>query len=315
MPVPPRLVGLFERFTRLARARWRTALVIGGPLVLVLFALVQGGDGPNIPHYELPEGATVPPPTTAPVTPAPPGPLPAVAGTTTIPPVPTVGSAVLRGTVFGPQGPVPGATVRIDRFDRDRRTTTDMVTQPDGTWALAGIPGGRYRVRAFQSPTLAQIEPEIFFLTAAEDKVLNLDVNDFGGPQLQVAVAPDPPQLDQLLTLTVQLESRSVSGDGVVRADPLVGWTVNVVSAGTWTVRQPAVSATDGAGRASFLLECDAAGPNRVQVAVRQFATDQATVLGADGPDCEAPPPLTTASTVPPSSPSTPPNSTPPSPN
>src|SRR5690606_1191562 len=89
--------------------------------------------------------------------------LPVVAGETTST-LRETGTARLVGTVTGPDGPVAGATVRIERLVAGREVRTDVTTASDGRFALDGVPGGRYRVRAFLPPDLAQTAPELRFV-------------------------------------------------------------------------------------------------------------------------------------------------------
>lgn len=83
-----------------------------------------------------------PPPTTvAPVTTAPPGSdftgveIAPVEGRTPPETVQIIGgTATLGGVVTGPDGPVAGATVRLERFVGDASAKLDITTNPDGTW-------------------------------------------------------------------------------------------------------------------------------------------------------------------------------------
>ncbi len=46
----------------------------------------------------------------------------------------TGGESTLSGRVTGPDGPVAGATVRLERFVGDAMATLDVVSNADGTW-------------------------------------------------------------------------------------------------------------------------------------------------------------------------------------
>jgi len=87
------------------------------------------------------------------------------------------GNASITGSVTGPDGAVPGATVRVERIVGTSIGTTDVTTQADGTFAVPTILGGRYRVRAWRAPDLALVKPEIFYLQSSEPRTLALRVD------------------------------------------------------------------------------------------------------------------------------------------
>ena len=120
----------------------------------------------------------------------------------------------------GPKGPVSGATVRVEHLVGDQPPPIDVVTGPDGRWDLPNIAGGRYRVRAFMAPLLAQTEAQILFLNDGEQSNLDLNVESFSAPVVVAAVAPDPPQLNKPLTLVVRVARKTVDADGSCGASP-----------------------------------------------------------------------------------------------
>lgn len=50
------------------------------------------------------------------------------------------GEAILSGQVVGPDGPVAGATVRVERFVGDATARLDIVTNADGSWQAPAPP-------------------------------------------------------------------------------------------------------------------------------------------------------------------------------
>ena len=250
------------------RRHLRKAPAAAAALALVVL-LARNADVPALPDYEVPEGFTPsPPPSTAPPGGALPA-LPAVDGTTTTALPPNVGRARLSGFVTGPQGPVPGAVVRLERVIGGETQTVDVATGADGRYDAAGIGGGRYRVRAFLAPTLAQPTGQVLFLTDGEERTVDLTVEAFAEPSVSIAVAPDPLLLDQPLNLAVRVSGRLVDPDGVVRTQPLVGGTVEVTAGGGWSTVSPPSATTDGNGEARFSSVCRATVPTQVQVVVR----------------------------------------------
>jgi len=286
-----------------------TILSAAVSVCLLAVAACSGGTGKRL----------IPPPpdTVAKLTTAPPGsdyssvPLNPVEGRT--PPVTvaiTGGDASLSGLIIGPEGPVPGATVRLERFVGDAVGHIDVISNADGTWRAPqlappttvptvpptyfvtpgqptiatspryvppspvtsavgpqGILGGRYRVRAWRSPDLALTTPQILFVEAKQNKQLGLQVSRYTGTSASAISAPDPPQLDTITNLTAVVTTVSVDADGVVRSAPLSGATLSLsVGSGWQYVGGPAF--TNGQGRATFQLRCQALGQSPVDLSV-----------------------------------------------
>jgi hypothetical protein len=330
--------GAIPDWLRRHRRLLLRALPAVGVAVALLVLVVRNADLPELPDYEVPEGFTpAPPPTTAAPGAARPS-LAAVGGTTTSTVPPNVGRARIAGVVNGPQGPVPGAMVRLERAVGGETQVLDLQTGPDGRYDAAGIGGGRYRVRAFLPPTLAQPTGEVLFLRADEDRALDLAVEAFGEPSLSLAFAPDPPLLDQAVNVAVRVTGRLVDPDGVVRTSSVAGAVVSVGTSGGMTPTSSSSASTDGDGQARFTYRCEAAVETRLQVTARlpaalvappptappdttdPTATTATTAPAAapvvttvfDLPACVDPATLTTTTTVPPDGDSTTSTSAPP---
>ncbi|MGQ0434717.1 MAG: carboxypeptidase-like regulatory domain-containing protein [Microthrixaceae bacterium] len=147
------------------------------------------------------------------------------------------GTATISGAVQGPSGLVPGATVRIERLVAGREIRTDVVSGPDGRYTLPLVPGGRYRIRAFLAPTLAQVQPEVQFLSDGKEHTIDLKVERHSGLLVRAAVAPSPPLLDGAVNLVILVSTRSVGDDGVVRSTPVAGSNVELTGLGRWSLR------------------------------------------------------------------------------
>jgi len=180
---------------------------------------------------------------------------------------------------------------------------SEILTGPDGRFLLGGVPGGRYRVRAYVPPNLAQIEPEVRFLRDGEEHTFDLRVEEQGGVLVRADVAPEPPVVGQAVNLVALVVSRTVGADGIVRSLPVTGVTVELAGLGPWTLRDdrtattttttttrdatstssssssttttttirsaPSSTArTDSAGRVRFELRCNQAGPPGLQLRV-----------------------------------------------
>jgi hypothetical protein len=218
--------------------------------------------------------------------------LAAVSGPTTTAVALGPGGATLTGTVVGPAGPVGGADVHVERLVGDTAAAVDVTAKPDGTWTLPGVLGGRYRVRAWRSPDLAQTAPQIFFLAATQTWSATLQLEQFDRAVVTAVVDPNPPVVGQPSALTVQLTTQMVDATGIVRARPVPNATVSLSLGGSWTLSSPDSLVTAADGVATWQLVCGGAGPQLLAATVND--TDAYPV---DVPPCIAPPPPPTTST------------------
>lgn len=205
------------------------------------------------------------------------------------------GSARLVGTVRGPAGPVAGATVRVERFVADGSRQTDVMTGEDGRFVLEGVPGGRYRVRAFQPPRLAQLEADVRFLADGAEHEFDLVLEEHTGLVVRSSAAPSPATVGFPVNLVVLVAERRVDEDGIVRVAPVAGARAELAGLSRWSLRfdgggssSSTATSTDGAGRARWALQCDA--PGDPGLAVRIPVTVAAAPPAAGPPDPSAPP-------------------------
>jgi hypothetical protein len=202
--------------------------------------------------------------------------LPTVPGSTTTTAPTEQGSATITGTVSGPGGLVPGATVHIEHLVGRSAIGHDVTTGADGRFVLQGIPGGAYRVRAFLPPVLAQTEPELRFIDDGKESTFPLTVQDQRKVVARAAVAPDHPFVGDEVTLGVVVANRVVDGSGVVQSVPLPGLEVQLTGFGAYQLAtrrtppflrgsttttafsftSPSVAFTDANGQATWDLEC-----------------------------------------------------------
>jgi hypothetical protein len=233
--------------------------------ILALLALTAcGGTG-----YSIPEPDPLP---SLPATTAAPDfsniALAGVPGRTTTTIVLGPGRAGLKGTVAGPDGLIPGATVRIERLVGDAVAAAEVFTGPDGAWTAPGVLGGRYRVRAWRVPDLALTKPVVFFLGADEQRPVDLLVNRYSGTAVSGSMAPSPPLLDEPANLVVRVAQQSVDPTGVVRAAPISGVMVELVGSGDWRVDTENPSFTDFNGDVGWQVRCRSAGSQPLGVLV-----------------------------------------------
>lgn len=209
------------------------------------------------------------------------------ATTTTVPPI-GPGAASIVGSVLGPNGPVGGATVEADRVVGNSISSTKVTTAADGSFLIGSILGGRYRVRAWQSPTMALTQPEIFFLGATESHQLALHLDAFTGPDVSTSVNPKVLVVGQIANLAVEVSNPSVDADGVVRDQPQAGVQVTLTDGNAWTVYSGNPLMTGADGQALFQISCSSPGSNPLSVQIGSSAPQPITV-----PDCVQPPPST----------------------
>lgn len=298
---------------------WAVGVPILGFVVVISVFVVRGCDTAAVPNVQPPPGVPLPiePATTAPVDLT--GvQLAGVDGTTTVPAVRDTGTAHLSGTVNGPQGPVPNADVHVEHLVDRHSSAVDVPSDGAGHWDLPNIAGGRYRVRAFLAPSLSQTDPDVFFLADGEQKSLDLTVDAFtGGPEVAIAIAPDPPNVAQPTNVVVRVTHRTVGTDGVIRGAPIAGASVVFNAVAGWAVTGSATSGTNENGDASFVVECTKAGTKDVQVTVQPPGSPQPFVTTQEVTPCVDPRATTTTSTATtaPTRTTAPPTTTAPQPN
>jgi hypothetical protein len=207
------------------------------------------------------------------------------------------GQATLNGTVFGPNGPVPGATVWVDRFVGDQASSTHATTAADGSWTIGDIKGGRYRVRAWQSPSLDLTAPQVVFLAANQTLTMSLQLASFAGPTVINALSPADPVAGQLTSLLVQVTNPTVGPDGIVRNPPVPGAQVDLVNGPDWQVNNGNSHKTNADGQALFEITCITPGSAPLSAAVGSASPVALQMSGCQGP----PTPIT----VPPRCPTT----------
>jgi hypothetical protein len=200
------------------------------------------------------------------------------------------GHARLLGTVVGPDGPVPGATVRVERLQGASVVFRgDVGTDPEGKWQTGRVVGGRWRVRAWRGPDLADVRPETVFLSENQTKALTLPLDRFGAPFITAAIAPDPPPVSAPANLVIAVNSQSVDGDGIVHSSP-VPLSVVQLFASNVLIEGDNPQFTDGAGRASWQVTCASAGPSGLFVSLQSGTLQSVPVAPCTEP---APPPTT----------------------
>jgi Carboxypeptidase regulatory-like domain len=221
---------------------------------------------------------------------------PPVAGvTTTTVPVIGPGAATLNGSVFGPTGPVGGATVEADRVVGDLVASARTITAADGSWRIPHVLGGVYRVRAWHAPNLDLTTPQVLFLGDTQNLTVSIELNAFPGPNVGTSIAPATPQVGQAADLLVQVTTPTIGTDGVLRYQPVAGGPVQLTAGPGWIVSSANPASTDSAGNVLFQVQCQTAGSSPMIATVGAKGTSVPLPI----PPCAPAPPPTTSTTAP----------------
>jgi hypothetical protein len=170
------------------------------------------------------------------------------------------GPVTIVGRVDGPDGPVSNARVHLERLVGDRFASVDVPTGPDGSWNIQNVLGGRYRIRAYQTPSLGMLRAQVVFVDSPQAKPVVLRIDRFDGTKVESALAPSPPLVGADANLKVRVVVRQVDAQGIVRTIPQAGISVTLTGTGSWSVATSNPAFTDASGEASFEVQCGATG-------------------------------------------------------
>jgi hypothetical protein len=175
------------------------------------------------------------------------------------PVVPMVGgTTVLSGVVLGPDGPVPGATVEIQRHTADGVAFRTIAADDAGRWRATGLLGGRYRVRAWLPGALAMGSSEVAFVPDGEAKDFEFLLWGIDpSPKLEL-VKNNEVYLGVPATIAVVLTRPVIDDRGVVVTTPIGGSPIFVSASQNMTVLSDPTQSTDVDGVARFAIVCSA---------------------------------------------------------
>ena len=166
------------------------------------------------------------------------------------------GDALLEGTVVGPEGPVAGAVVHLERHTSEGIGYLDTTTDEEGHWSLRDMAGGRYRIRAWLPGFLTMGRSEVRYV--ADDELASFDFSLWGvdsTPTLEF-IHGGPMYEGAPATVAVFLGSRSIDATGVVVTNPIPGARIDVRTTAQVQVQGQPFGLTDTQGTARFLLRC-----------------------------------------------------------
>jgi hypothetical protein len=221
------------------------------------------------------------------------------ATTTTRPRQP--GTAAIAGKVIDDQGKVvPGAFIRATYYaNPDAPEVLELLSAQDGTYRFGNLYGGSWRIRAWQEPYLATLEAPDFFLSAGEQKAIDLKVKVVPDLAVTHSMAPNPPLLGWGTELAVKVLSQIVDNEGLVKRTAVVGTDVTLSLTNGWSILKgtnPVL--TDEKGEARWELTCSVEGGAEASVSISGgVATFPFNLLS-----CLSPASTTTTTTAPPAS-------------
>jgi hypothetical protein len=178
-----------------------------------------------------------------------------------VPPLPVYGGkATITGTVVGPDGPVPGATVRIERWVGDRSGSVDVATGGSGGYSVRNLLGGRYRVRAWLQPNLAATESQVTFLADDGSDNLDVTVERFEGTDLQAGLDVSVINVEGTGRIRGLLTRTVVDGDGIVVGEPIPGVVIHLNVTDGLTIQGDGATTTGENGIAAWTVRCEREG-------------------------------------------------------
>jgi len=207
------------------------------------------------------------------------------------------GTSSVSGTVTGPDGPVGGATVRIERFVGLDSGFIMVGADGAGRFAASGLIGGRYRVRAWLQPTLATIDSPTGFVADGANLAVKISVERHDSVTLQVASTVGAMSVDAAAGVSALITQQSVDANGIVQDAPIPGVSLQLVGSAGLTIDQPNPGVSNAAGRVTWTVTCTAVGSYAVSVS----STTPPAGASATLPACTAtppPPPPTTTTTT-----------------
>ena len=210
-------------------------------------------------------------------------------------PIPVAGGqSTISGVVTGPDGPVAGATVRIERFVGTASGSVQVGTDGGGHYTLTGALGGRYRVRAWLQPDLATFTSPTGFVANGDSLQLSPNLERHNAITLQLASAQATLVIGENNGVRALLTRETVDTNGIVRAAGVAGTSIALVPGDGIAITSPNPTTTDASGAAGWVIQCTAPGAHSVSATLPEASAS--TTLPAC--DAAAPTTSTTSSTT-----------------
>ena len=181
------------------------------------------------------------------------------------------GEASIAGRVVGPEGPVEGATVRLERESDSGLGTLDVITDEEGLYEVEGLQGGRYRARAFVPSEFASASIETFFLDNISTDALGIDFLNLTKPDVFELNLQVRSQGQNILVeyvsggnifngstglFGVSVTQQVVDPDGVIVQQPQSGFDIEIDGTPDYASLTN-VTTTNSRGLAIFTARCE----------------------------------------------------------
>lgn len=204
------------------------------------------------------------------------------------------GSATIQAVGDTPEGPAFGGVVRLERHTVDGIGKVETRVDANGGWGIGGLPGGRYRVRAWVPGRATMAHSEVFFIE--DDGVVSLDFDlQEVDPEPNLEFVHGGAMYKGLTgTIGVGVTQRVVDADGLILLTPISGATISIQTSAEVSSTTGQSALTDQDGVARFTLRCNRIGNGNI--IIRYGLIVESHPL----PGCLAiPPPPTLPPTVP----------------
>lgn len=166
-----------------------------------------------------------------------------------------------------------GARVRLERFVGDRYGVLDVDANGDGGFKVEHALGGRYRIRAWDSPELSAIPSVTTFIPAKGDVTVEVPMRRFEGPRIQVALDTAVPAVGSPATLKALLTEQQVDGEGYLSGEGIGDGTLTLtVDSSALRIGSENPTTTSSDGSASWTVTCRAEGSHDVTVEYEDVA-------------------------------------------
>jgi len=197
------------------------------------------------------------------------------------------GEARIRGTVLVDGEPAVGGVVRLERHTSDGVGARDVLISGDGRFSARNLPGGRYRVRAWQPGVATMTASDVFFLEADGTAERRFTLTTVAPTSSIEFVNGGTMYLGMNGSFGAIVSRRQVDEHGVIVTSPVAGVPIAVQFSPHVISLSAPNRLTDGRGLAEFTLRCARIGSGFATVT---FETQTYTVAL---PECRTIPPTT----------------------
>lgn len=185
---------------------------------------------------------------------------------------PIEGKATLSGIVTA-EGKRAGGRVRIERLVGDKVGILDLDVGGDGAFTVEHALGGRYRIRAWNSPEFSAVPSVTVFLPAKGDLDVEVPMQKFEGFRLQAALDTGAPHVGETVRVKALLTTQSVDGNGYVVGEGAKDGVITLTAAPGFRVTSANPTKTAADGWASWSVVCQSAGIHDITVEYLEQST------------------------------------------